>query len=129
MGYTRMLYEHLDRDADMTAGCVDFEEKPDAPRPILARDGTALGSMGIYVFDSEFLYDELEDDAADEDSGHDLIPKLIANGSRVYAHRLQDSCAQLTDGRPCCRKRFHVTDKGVTLITPAMLGQALQHLH
>jgi len=27
------------------------------------------------------------------------------------------------------RKRFHVTDKGVTLITPAMLGQPLQHLH
>jgi glucose-1-phosphate adenylyltransferase len=27
------------------------------------------------------------------------------------------------------RKRFHVTDKGVTLITPGMLGQRLHHLH
>jgi len=27
------------------------------------------------------------------------------------------------------RKRFHVTEKGVTLITPSMLGQAQQHLH
>jgi glucose-1-phosphate adenylyltransferase len=26
-------------------------------------------------------------------------------------------------------KRFHVTDKGITLITPAMLGQTLRHLH
>jgi glucose-1-phosphate adenylyltransferase len=27
------------------------------------------------------------------------------------------------------RKRFHVTDKGITLITPGMLGQNLRHLH
>jgi len=27
------------------------------------------------------------------------------------------------------RKRFHVSEKGVTLITPAMLGQRLRHLH
>jgi len=27
------------------------------------------------------------------------------------------------------RRRFHVTDKGITLITPAMLGQYQQHLH
>ena len=27
------------------------------------------------------------------------------------------------------RKRFHVSDKGITLITPGMLGQYQHHLH
>jgi glucose-1-phosphate adenylyltransferase len=152
MDYTCMLYEHLDRDADMTVGCVEvpvdeaagqlgvmevdrgfrvvgFEEKPQRPRPIPGRPGTALGSMGIYVFNSEFLYDELVDDAVDDESGHDfghdLIPKLLASASRVYAHRLQDSCAQLTDGRPYWRDvgtvdAFWEANLELTRVSPAL---------
>jgi glucose-1-phosphate adenylyltransferase len=130
MDYTCMLYEHVDRGADMTVGCVEvpledaagqlgvmavdrdyrvvgFEEKPASPRPIPGRDGSCLGSMGIYVFNAQFLYDQLISDAVLEDSGHDfghdLIPRLVNDDARIYAHRLQDSCAQFTDGRPYWR--------------------------
>jgi glucose-1-phosphate adenylyltransferase len=125
MDYTRMLYEHVDRGANMTVGCVEvpieeaarqlgvmevddgfrirgFQEKPELPRAMPGRPGCCLGSMGIYVFDADFLYDHLEDDALDESSshdfGHDLIPKLIAGEGRVYAHRLRDSTAQMGEG-------------------------------
>ncbi len=124
MDYTRMLHEHVDRGADMTVGCVEvpieeahqlgvmavdrdfrvigFEEKPASPRSIPGRPDLALGSMGIYVFNSDFLYDQLIDDAmnasSSHDFGHDLIPRMVASDSRTYAHRLRDSCAQLTDG-------------------------------
>ena len=152
MDYACMLCEHVDRDADMTVGCVEvpveeasgqlgvmevdegwrvigFDEKPSEPRAIPGKPGCALGSMGIYVFDAEFLYDELVDDAVDEESGHDfghdLIPKLLANDARVYAHRLQDSCAQLTDGRPYWRDvgtvdAFWEANLELTRVSPAL---------
>ena len=152
MDYTCMLYEHLDRDADMTVGCVEvpleeasgqlgvmevdksyhvigFEEKPERPRAIPGKPGCALGSMGIYVFNAEFLYDELVDDALDGESGHDfghdLIPKLLANDARIYAHRLQDSCAQLTEGRPYWRDAgtvdaFWEANLELTRVSPAL---------
>ena len=152
MEYTRMLYEHVDRGAHMTVGCVEvpaeeaagqlgvmevdsefrvigFEEKPARPRTIPGHPGTALGSMGIYVFDAEFLYDELIEDALDGESGHDfghdLIPRLIARGARVYAHRLRDSCAQMVDGIPYWRDvgtvdAFWEANIELTRVTPAL---------
>jgi glucose-1-phosphate adenylyltransferase len=63
--------------------------------------------MGIYVFNAEFLYEQLIRDADDRksshDFGHDLIPYLIGRGYRVYAHRLADSCVQVDQGRPYWR--------------------------
>jgi glucose-1-phosphate adenylyltransferase len=63
--------------------------------------------MGIYVFKAAFLYDQLVRDAADPDSQHDfahnIIPHLIDNGYRVFAHRLRDSCTQLNEGQPYWR--------------------------
>jgi glucose-1-phosphate adenylyltransferase len=152
MDYTRMLYEHVDRGADMTVGCVEvpseeaagelgvmevddefrvvgFEEKPASPREMPGRPGRALGSMGIYVFNSDFLYDELVEDAMDESSthdfGHDLIPRLIKGGGRVYAHSLRDSCTQLTDGEPYWRDvgtidAFWEANLELTRVTPAL---------
>ena len=152
MDYTRMLYEHVDRGAEMTVGCVEvppaeaagqlgvmavdrdfrvvgFEEKPREPREIPGRAGACLGSMGIYVFNAEFLYDRLIDDAVREDSGHDfghdVIPKLVATGGAVYAHRLQDSCTQLTDGKPYWRDvgtidAFWEANLELTRVTPAL---------
>jgi glucose-1-phosphate adenylyltransferase len=152
MDYTRMLYEHVDRGADMTVGCVEvpceeasgqlgvmevdedfrvvgFEEKPLEPRTIPGRPGRCFGSMGIYVFNADFLYDELVDDAMNEQSshdfGHDLIPRLIANGSRVYAHSLRDSCTQLNDGEPYWRDvgtidAFWEANLELTRVTPAL---------
>jgi glucose-1-phosphate adenylyltransferase len=152
MDYACMLYEHLDRDADMTVGCVEvpaeeasgqlgvmevdkafrvigFEEKPERPRTLPGKPGQALGSMGIYVFNAEFLYDELVDDALNEESGHDfghdLIPRLLGNGARVFAHRLQDSCAQLAEGRPYWRDvgtvdAFWEANIELTRVSPAL---------
>ncbi|MGZ5036618.1 MAG: glucose-1-phosphate adenylyltransferase [Usitatibacter sp.] len=152
MDYTRMLYEHVDRGADMTVGCVEvpvaeaanqlgvmqvdtefrvlgFEEKPAEPRELPGREGRALASMGIYVFNAGFLYDELLEDALNEESshdfGHDLIPKLIANEGRVYAHRLADSCTQLNEGEPYWRDvgtidAFWEANLELTRVTPAL---------
>ena len=152
MDYTRMLYEHVDRGADMTVGCVEvpaeeasgqlgvmevdadfrvigFEEKPKEPKCVPGRPGMALGSMGIYVFNADFLYDELVADAAREDSGHDfghdLIPKLVRDEARVYAHRLQDSCIQVAEGRPYWRDvgtidAFWEANLELTRVSPAL---------
>jgi len=130
MDYGKMLAEHVMRKADMTVGCIEvpvaeaarqlgvmsvdeefringFQEKPAAPRPIPGRDGVALGSMGIYVFNAGFLYEQLIRDADDRksghDFGHDLIPYLIERGYRVYAHRLDDSRVQRAEGKPYWR--------------------------
>jgi glucose-1-phosphate adenylyltransferase len=93
------------------------------------RPGRALGSMGIYVFNAEFLYDELVEDAMNRNSthdfGHDLIPRLIANKGRVYAHSLRDSCTQLNDGEPYWRDvgtidAFWEANLELTRVTPAL---------
>ena len=152
MDYARMLIEHVDRGADMTVGCVEvpldeaasqlgvmevdesfrvlgFEEKPAAPRAIPRRPGTALASMGIYIFNAGFLYDELADDAMDaqstHDFGHDVIPRLIANEGRVFAHCLRDSCTQLIDGEPYWRDvgtidAFWEANLELTRVTPQL---------
>ena len=117
------------RRADMTIGCVEaplaeatqlgvmevderfhvigFEEKPAEPRSMPGRPGAALGSMGIYVFNADFLYGQLIRDAEDagsqHDFGHNIIPHLIGNRYRVFAHRLRDSCTQLNEGVPYWR--------------------------
>jgi glucose-1-phosphate adenylyltransferase len=154
MDYTRMLYEHMDRGADMTVGCVEvpikeaarqlgvmevdeefrvlgFQEKPELPRAMPGRPGCCLGSMGIYVFNADFLFDELVDDAADPESGHDfghdIIPKLIKNGGRVYAHRFRDSSVQAFDeiSEPYWRDvgtidAFWEANLELTRVTPAL---------
>jgi len=129
MDYARVLAEHVGRGSDMTIACmevplddarglgvmsvdpqqriVSFAEKPDSPQPIPGRDDVALASMGIYVFNASFLYDQLLRDAADPGSSHDfgkdLIPYLIGAGARVHAHGFADSCVNMTEGRPYWR--------------------------
>jgi glucose-1-phosphate adenylyltransferase len=85
--------------------------------------------MGVYVFDATFLYEKLVDDAAREDSGHDfghdLIPNLVADGSRVYAHNFRDSCTQLNEGRPYWRDvgtidAFWEANLELTRVSPAL---------
>jgi glucose-1-phosphate adenylyltransferase len=150
--YARMLFEHVDRGADMTVGCVEvpvaeaagqlgvmevdneyrvqgFEEKPQDPRTMPDRSDTALASMGIYIFNAAFLYDTLLDDATDaqstHDFGHDLIPKFIKAGARVFAHRLRDSCTQLNEGRTYWRDvgtvdAFWEANLELTAVSPAL---------
>src|SRR5450759_5324475 len=85
--YSRMLAEHARYGADVTVACIEvpldqapafgvmrvddgggvraFDEKPVRPLAVPGRPGVALASMGIYVFDAGFLYEELTRDAAD----------------------------------------------------------------
>jgi glucose-1-phosphate adenylyltransferase len=115
MDYGDMLAEHVEKNADMTIGCltvsleeakafgvmsvdddnriVAFDEKPASPNPMPGSDDTALASMGIYIFNAAFLYEQLIKDADNKDSthdfGHDIIPSLIKN-YRVVAHPYKD---------------------------------------
>ncbi len=129
MDYRRMLDDHVAKGARMTIACidvplddarslgvmdvdaqhriVDFREKPARPPPMANRPDRALASMGIYVFDAAFLYEELLHDADDPNSGHDfgrdLIPRLIQRNGCVYAHDFADSCVNTADGVPYWR--------------------------
>jgi len=119
MDYEPMLQQHVEQNADVTVGCIEvprmeatgfgvmgvdaedrivsFLEKPADPPGIPGSPDQALASMGIYVFDTRFLMDQLRRDAADPDSGHDfgrdLIPYLVENGKAV-AHRFAASCVR-----------------------------------
>ena len=57
----------------------------------------ALASMGIYAFETKFLFDQLKRDAGDAGSSHDfgkdLIPYIVKNGKAV-AHRFAASCVR-----------------------------------
>jgi glucose-1-phosphate adenylyltransferase len=114
-----MLQQHADSGAEVTLGCVEvprmeasgfgvmhvdaqdriiaFVEKPADPPAIPGRPDMALASMGIYVFDTGFLFDLLRRDAAhpgsSHDFGRDLIPSIVAHGHAV-AHRLSQSCVR-----------------------------------
>ncbi len=119
MDYEIMLAQHVSQRADVTIGClevprmeatafgvmhvdakdriVSFLEKPADPPGIPGSPDMALASMGIYVFDAQFLYDQLRRDAADPNSAHDfgndIIPYLVKHGKAV-AHRFATSCVK-----------------------------------
>jgi glucose-1-phosphate adenylyltransferase len=63
---------------------VDFQEKP-------KETDSRLASMGIYIFRREVLERVLKEDEADKkssnDFGKDIIPKMIASGAKIAAHR------------------------------------------
>jgi glucose-1-phosphate adenylyltransferase len=129
MDYGRMLEDHVRTRARMTIACIDvplreatalgvmtvdeegrvvgFEEKPSRPAAMPNRPDRALASMGIYVFDAAFLYDELLRDADDASSGHDfgrdVIPRLLRQGARVWAHDFAGSCVNMNEGIPYWR--------------------------
>ena len=128
MDYGRMLAYHVSRQADMTVGCIEvpvqdatafgvmgvddewrvrtFNEKPAQPPHIPGHPDLALASMGIYVFNARFLYEQVTRDTDDPRSSHDfgkdIIPHLVPR-YRVYAHRFQDSCVGMNDERPYWR--------------------------
>jgi glucose-1-phosphate adenylyltransferase len=122
MDYEPMLRQHCEESADVTVGCIEvareeargfgvmavdasdritsFLEKPKEPPGLPDRPDTALASMGIYVFETKFLLDELRRDAADahssRDFGKDIIPHLVKNGKAV-AHRFARSCVRSSE--------------------------------
>src|SRR5690606_22037507 len=115
MDYRQMVDAHAASGAKATVGCVEvpiaearafgimgvnadgwveeFQEKPEVPKAMPGRPKAALGSMGIYVFNRDFLFEALIDDASNPSSGHDfgrdLLPKMVAQGA-VRAHAFRD---------------------------------------
>lgn len=61
---------------------IEWEEKPKVPR-------TNLASMGIYIFDTEYLLNLLEEDRKEVDFGMHLIPKAIERDD-VFAYPFHD---------------------------------------
>jgi glucose-1-phosphate adenylyltransferase len=119
MDYEVMLQQHVSQGADVTVGCIEvpreeassfgvmaidtqdriisFLEKPMDPPGMPDKPEMALASMGIYVFATRVLVDQLRRDAANPDSHHDfgkdVIPYLVEQGKAV-AHRFPDSCVR-----------------------------------
>ena len=119
MDYELMLQQHVAQGADVTVGCLEvpreeatafgvmdvddqdvirsFLEKPADPPAMPGKPDVSLASMGIYVFDTDFLIDQLRRDAADASSSHDfgkdIIPYIVSNG-RAVAHSFQRSCVR-----------------------------------
>ncbi|MEC5319148.1 glucose-1-phosphate adenylyltransferase [Brenneria populi subsp. brevivirga] len=129
MDYSRMLIDHVEKGAECTVACLpvplkeagafgvmsvdarhrilDFAEKPAQPAPMPDNPDMALASMGIYVFNAEYLYRLLEEDVCVTDSKHDfgqdLIPKIVAQGA-AWAHPFTLSCVTSGDSaRPYWR--------------------------
>ena len=114
MDYGPMIAEHVENDADMTVGCLEvplemakdfgvmsinemgkiirFAEKPEQPEPTSNNPKMALASMGIYVFNAKFLYQQLQGDSklsgSSHDFGKDLIPSLIET-HQLFAYRFR----------------------------------------
>ena len=121
MDYEPMLQQHVQSGADVTIGCIEvprmeatgfgvmhvdaedrllaFLEKPADPPGMPDNPEMALASMGIYVFETGFLFDQLRRDAADPNSkrdfGRDIIPYIVQHGTAV-AHRYSRSCVRST---------------------------------
>ncbi|BBL76410.1 glucose-1-phosphate adenylyltransferase [Methylomagnum ishizawai] len=116
MDYGLMMAYHAEMEADLTIGCmevpiaearefgvmhvddnkriIDFVEKPQNPPPMPNRPDTALASMGIYVFNTSFLFEQLIKDAdtpgSSHDFGKDIIPSIIKK-YRVFAYPFRDA--------------------------------------
>jgi glucose-1-phosphate adenylyltransferase len=119
MDYEVMLQQHLDRGAGVTVCCmtvpraeargfgvmsvdasgriIDFVEKPADPPGLPDQPDRSLASMGIYVFETRLLIEQLRRDAADPASSHDfgkdIIPRMVAEGT-AQAHRFEASCVR-----------------------------------
>ena len=119
MDYEIMLQQHVVADADVTVGCVEvskadavgfgvmrvdandrivsFIEKSANPPTLPGKPDKCLAGMGIYVFKSKFLFEQLRRDAVTLDStrdfGRDVIPYIVKHGKAI-AHRFVQSCVR-----------------------------------
>jgi glucose-1-phosphate adenylyltransferase len=105
MNYALMIDAHIARQADLTLATItvpiweasrfgivsldaenrvtSFVEKPAEP-------SSTLANMGVYLFNTEILDKYLLDDHNNSESTHDfgkdILPKMIADGARVFAY-------------------------------------------
>ena len=73
--------------------CRHLQKKPQQPNEIPGKPGRCLASMGNYLFNTEFLFEQLEKDCIKKDSsrdfGNDIIPSII-QAHNVYAFSFKD---------------------------------------
>lgn len=126
MDYGLLLADHAASGAEVSIACIavrleqagafgnltvdadwrvtEFQEKPVNPTPMPGQPGHALVSMGIYVFNADFLEDALTRDHADaassHDFGRDILPRLAG---RAHAHCFSDSCVNMAGDEPYWR--------------------------
>lgn len=115
MNYADMFRAHLESGADLTVAAVevesrmavktlgvlqvdrssrivDFDEKPEHPKPSPFREGYVLVNMGIYLFNTEALVRNVVSDAKKDtshDFGRDVIPSMIPR-ERCHAYNFVD---------------------------------------
>lgn len=151
MDYAALLADHIKKGADLTIPCIevprmeatgfgvmhvdekdqiiDFLEKPADPPGIPGKEDFALASMGIYIFNAKFLYDELRRDAellsSSHDFGKDIIPYLVPR-AKVMAHRFEDSCVRSGTDAPAYWRDVGTVDSyweaniDMTRVTPQL---------
>ncbi len=111
MDYGVMLAQHSENEADLTVGCfevpieeakafgvmaidenkriIEFTEKPEQPKHVPGNSDRALASMGIYIFNTRFLIEQLIKDAdnstSTRDFGKDIIPSVVKK-YRAFAY-------------------------------------------
>lgn len=106
MDYGAMLAKHVENNADVTVGCIEVEtekasafgvmgvdedlrinsflEKPENPPTIPGRDNESLCSMGIYIFNTDLLFELLIRDADTKGSSHDFGKDIIPYAIKKY---------------------------------------------
>jgi glucose-1-phosphate adenylyltransferase len=116
MDYRRLLEQHVATGADVTVACVpvpveesaafgvlgvderqrvcSFIEKPQPSSLGLSAQRTVLASMGVYVFNTSYLEQQLKRDADDLNSAHDfgrdILPRAVRD-HHVAAYSFVDA--------------------------------------
>jgi glucose-1-phosphate adenylyltransferase len=115
MDYSEMLAFHLSKGASCTLGAIEvkteeahrfgvlevdkeakiigFQEKPKEPKPIPGRTDDCYVSMGVYLFNTSDVLEELREDAqqdTEHDFGKNIIPNMVSKGKSVYAYGFID---------------------------------------
>jgi glucose-1-phosphate adenylyltransferase len=71
-----------------------FQEKPAQPAPMPGDPGRAMVSMGIYLFNTDYLVEMLAQDAINEASSHDfgkdILPRAVREQHGAYAYLFRD---------------------------------------
>jgi len=116
MNYYAMIDFHRQVEADLTVGVVEmekekamhlgvvevdsvggvrgFQEKPSNSKTIPSQPDKIYASMGIYIFKTDILDTELEEDARKHNSTHDfgkdIIPQMLKKGLKIAAYNFID---------------------------------------
>lgn len=116
MDYRLMIKQHIEAGAEVTVGTIEFDrseasrfgvvevdsrdriigwqEKPQNPKPSPHDASKCHVSMGIYCFNRDLLIEatmaDAEDSSSRHDFGHNIIPRMIDSGRRVYSFSFVD---------------------------------------